>query len=170
MKVKIINLSQNPLPKYVHEPVNGLVQDSGMDVYADFSKLNDKFMWNCDKSYDEDGNVTSITIHSLGRILIPTGIHVAIPKGYEIQVRDRSGYALKKGIIVTNGIGTIDASYRGDIGVILTNCSPTDVVIEAGERIAQLVLAKVETCEWEITESLDETERGEGGYNSTGIK
>lgn len=115
MKVKIMNLSQNPLPKYVHEPINGLVQDSGMDVYADFSKLNDKFMWNCDKSYDKDGNITSITIHSLGRILIPTGIHVAIPEGYEIQVRDRSGYALKKGIMVTNGIGTIDAKIKSYI-------------------------------------------------------
>lgn len=170
MKVKIMNLSQNPLPKYVHEPVNGLVQDSGMDIYADFSKINPKFMWDVSPTYNEDGTIKSITVHPLGRILIPTGIHCACPPGYELQVRDRSGYALKKGVQLSNGIGTIDASYRGDIGVILCNVSNQEVVIEDHERIAQLVCAKVIAVEWEQVDTLDETERGEGGYNSTGIK
>lgn len=170
MKISVVNQSQNPLPKYAHEPIDGKVQDSGMDIYADFTKINEKFNFGCTLNKDEQGNIVSITMHSLDRILIPTGIHVATPLGYEIQVRDRSGYALKKGIIVTNGIGTIDAIYRGDIGVVLTNCSREDVVIEAGEKIAQLVCCKVKAVEWELTDTLDETVRGEGGYNSTGIK
>lgn len=170
MKVKIVNTSNNPLPKYAHEPINGLVQDSGMDIYADMDNINPKFVFDCTVVKDDTGHVTKVILPPLGRILIPTGIHAAAPNGYEFQVRDRSGHALKKGLILVNGIGTIDSIFTGDIGVILCNVSNHEVEIEAGERIAQLVLCKVETCEWVEVDSLDTTDRGDGGYNSTGVK
>lgn len=170
MKVKVVNTSKNPLPVYANEPINGLVQDSGMDIYADLDNVPTKFCFDTEINYHDDRSVKNIVINPFGRVLIPTGIHTAIPNGFEIQVRDRSGHALKKGLIIVNGVGTIDSSYTGDIGVILCNVSNVPVVIEAGERIAQLVLAKVETCEWEQVDSLDETARGENGFNSTGTR
>ncbi|WP_291258993.1 dUTP diphosphatase [Fusobacterium sp.] len=109
-----------------------------------------------------------ITLGSLERVLIPTGIKMAIPEGYEVQVRPRSGLALKHGISMANAIGTIDSDYRGDIGVILINLSKDEYVIQPQERIGQLVLNKVAQMEFEIVEALDETERGAGGFGHTG--
>ena len=109
-----------------------------------------------------------ITLGSLERVLIPTGIKMAIPEGYEVQVRPRSGLALKHGISMANAIGTIDSDYRGDIGVILINLSKDEYVIQPQERIGQLVLNKVAQMEFEIVEALDKTERGTGGFGHTG--
>ncbi len=111
---------------------------------------------------------TPITLRPLERCLVPTGLFIALPQGYEAQVRPRSGLALKKGITVLNTPGTIDADYRGEIGVILVNLSAEDFVINDGERIAQMVVARHETVEFEAVTSLDETERGAGGFGHTG--
>ena len=137
MKVQIINKSHHALPAYA----TGL--SAGMDLRA---------------------NITEpIVLKPLQRCLVPTGLSIALPEGYEAQVRPRSGLALKKGITVLNSPGTIDADYRGEIGVILVNLSDADFVIEDGERIAQMVVARYEQVEWEAVETLSETERGEGG-------
>ena len=112
----------------------------------------------------------AITLKPLERHLIPTGLHISLPAGYEAQVRPRSGLALKKGITVLNSPGTIDADYRGEIGVVLINLSQEVFVVEDGERIAQLVIARHEQAEFEPVEVLDETDRGEGGYGHTGVK
>jgi dUTP pyrophosphatase len=109
-----------------------------------------------------------ITLKSMERALIPTGLFIALPEGFEAQVRPRSGLALKKGITVLNSPGTIDADYRGEIGVILINLSTEDFIINDGERIAQMIIAKYETAEFNVVEQLDETERGDGGYGHTG--
>ena len=109
-----------------------------------------------------------VVLKPLERRLIPTGLHIALPAGYEAQVRPRSGLALKKGITVLNSPGTIDADYRGEIGVLLINLSQEDFIVNDGERIAQMVIARHEQGEFEIVETLDETERGEGGYGHTG--
>lgn len=111
-----------------------------------------------------------VSLSPLGRALVPTGLFLQIPQGYEVQVRPRSGLAAKRGITVLNAPGTIDSDYRGEVKVILVNLSNEPFVIEPGERIAQLVLARHETIEWEPVESLDETTRGEGGFGSTGVK
>ena len=111
-----------------------------------------------------------ITLKPLERKLVPTGLHIALPAGYEAQVRPRSGLALKKGITVLNTPGTIDADYRGEIGVVLINLSQDDFIVEDGERIAQMVIARHEQADFELVEVLDETERGEGGYGHTGTK
>ena len=111
-----------------------------------------------------------IILRPLERRLIPTGLHIALPAGYEAQVRPRSGLALKKGITVLNSPGTIDADYRGEVGVLLINLSQEDFVVNDGERIAQMVIARHEQGEFEAVEVLDETERGEGGYGHTGVK
>ncbi len=144
MKVQIINKSHHALPAYA----TGL--SAGMDLRA---------------------NITEpIVLKPLHRCLVPTGLSIALPEGYEAQVRPRSGLALKKGITVLNSPGTIDADYRGEIGVILVNLSDTDFVIEDGERIAQMVVARYEQVEWEAVETLSETERGEGGFGHSGRK
>jgi dUTP pyrophosphatase len=111
-----------------------------------------------------------VTLHPLERRLIPTGLHIALPEGYEAQVRPRSGLALKHGITVLNTPGTIDADYRGEIGVVLVNLSDQDFVVNDGERIAQMVIARYEQADLALVEALDETERGEGGYGHTGVK
>ena len=144
MIVQIINKSNNKLPEYATS------QSAGMDLRANIEE--------------------SIILAPLERKLIHTGLHIALPVGYEAQVRPRSGLALKKGITVLNAPGTIDADYRGEIGVILYNTSTEDFVIEPGERIAQMVIAKYEQISWEQVEVLDETERGDGGYGHTGVK
>ena len=144
MKVKIINKSIHQLPSYE------TVASAGLDVRAN---IND-----------------SIELKPLERTLVKTGLFMEIPAGYECQVRPRSGLALKKGISVLNSPGTIDADYRGEVGVILINLSNETFVIESGERIAQLVFAKVEQAEWESVEILTETDRGTGGFGSTGVK
>ena len=144
MTVKVINSSKFDLPKYES------VASAGMDVRANIDE--------------------AITLKPLERHLFPTGLKIALPVGYECQVRPRSGLALKHGITVLNTPGTIDADYRGDIGVILINLSDKDYTVEPGERIAQLVFAKHETAEFEKVEVLPETERGEGGFGHTGKK
>lgn len=142
MKIKIINTSNHPLPEYKTE------LSAGMDLCAKLSE--------------------SVTLKSLERKLIPTGLFIELPGGYEAQVRPRSGMAFKHGLTVLNSPGTIDADYRGEIGVILVNLSTEEFTIQDGERIAQLVIAKHETAEWQKVEVLDETIRGEGGFGSTG--
>jgi dUTP pyrophosphatase len=119
---------------------------------------------------DLRANLTEpIVLKPLARCLVPTGLYIALPEGYEAQVRPRSGLALKKGITVLNSPGTIDADYRGEIGVILINLSAEEFVIEDGERIAQMVIAQYEQAEWEQVETLDDTERGAGGFGHTGV-
>jgi dUTP pyrophosphatase len=142
MKIKIINNSHHPLPKYA------TADSAGMDLRANLDE--------------------PITLAPMERRLIPTGLHIALPAGYEAQVRPRSGLALKHGIGVLNSPGTIDADYRGEIGVILVNLSQVPFVVQDGERIAQMVIARHETAEWELVETLDETERGAGGFGHTG--
>lgn len=144
MKIAIQNKSKNEIPEYA------TLGAAGLDVRANLDE--------------------AITLQPLERRLIPTGLSVAIPMGYEIQVRPRSGLAFKHGITVLNSPGTIDADYRGEIGVLLVNLSNTPFVVEHGERIAQLVVAKHEQAEWEIVNELSETARGAGGFGSTGVQ
>ena len=143
MKIKIVNRGHQPLPAYATE------QSAGMDLRANLSE--------------------PVVLHPLERRLIPTGLFIALPAGYEAQVRPRSGLALKKGITVLNSPGTIDADYRGEIGVLLINLSNDDFVVNDGERIAQMVVARHEQGEFVEVEVLDETERGAGGYGHTGM-
>ena len=142
MKIKIVNNSNNPLPEYATE------QSAGLDLRANLT--------------------TDVTLQPLERRLIPTGLRIALPKGYEAQVRPRSGLALKHGITLLNTPGTIDADSRGEIGVIMVNLSNEPFKITHGDRIAQLVIARFEHAEWNAVESLDETSRGEGGFGHTG--
>ncbi|HBI00242.1 MAG TPA: dUTP diphosphatase [Flavobacterium sp.] len=144
MNIKIINKSQHPLPNYE------TIASAGMDLRANLSE--------------------PITLKSLERTIVKTGLFIELPIGYEAQVRPRSGLAAKKGITVLNSPGTVDADYRGEIGVILVNLSPEEFVIENGERIAQLIIAKHERAEWIEVEALSETSRGVGGFGSTGVK
>lgn len=144
MIVKVINKSNNKLPEYATS------MSAGFDLRANLEE--------------------PVTLKAGDRMLIGTGLFIALEPGYEAQVRPRSGLALKKGITVLNAPGTIDADYRGEIGVILYNASKEDFVIEPGERIAQMVIAKYEQISWEQVEVLDETERGDGGYGHTGTK
>ena len=144
MKIKIINKSNHELPNYE------TIASAGMDLRANISE--------------------PITLKSLERTIIKTGLFIELPIGYEAQVRPRSGLAAKKGITVLNSPGTVDADYRGEIGVILVNLSNEDFVIENGERIAQLIIAKHERAEWLEVNELSETSRGEGGFGSTGVK
>jgi dUTP pyrophosphatase len=144
MNVKIINTSSNELPMYETSA------SAGLDLRAAISE--------------------TIVMQPLERKLIKTGLFLEIPEGYEAQVRPRSGLALKQGITVLNSPGTIDADYRGEIGVILINLGSESVEIQTGDRIAQLVFARVEQAEWQLSDSLSETERGTGGFGSTGKK
>lgn len=144
MQVKIINRSKHALPAYE------TTASAGLDVRANLHE--------------------TIELKPLERALIKTGLFMEIPEGYECQVRPRSGLAFKKGVTVLNAPGTIDADYRGEVGVILINLSNEPFQIEDGERIAQLVFAKVEQAQWEETVELSETERGAGGFGSTGVK
>lgn len=161
MKVNVINKGNNLLPVYAK------AGDSGMDVKANFSNgLNEDFMWGA--AYDEERKV--LIVFSGGRVLVPTGLYTSFPPGYEIQVRSRSGLALKQGVMVLNSPGTIDSGYRNEIGIILMNLGDEPFEIEHGDRIAQLVLAKVSLIEWNEVEKLDESERGKTGYGDSGIK
>ncbi|NVN17022.1 dUTP diphosphatase [Muricauda sp. HICW] len=144
MKIKIINKSGHKLPHYE------TLASAGMDLRADLE--------------------APITLKPLERAIVPTGLYMELPVGFEAQVRPRSGLAAKKGITVLNAPGTIDADYRGNVGVILVNLSNEDFTVENGERIAQMVIAKHERAEWEEVEALSETDRGEGGFGSTGTK
>ena len=142
MKIKVIIKSGNSLPRYA------TIQSAGLDLQANIEE--------------------PITIGSLERAMVPTGLFIALPEGYEAQIRPRSGLAAKHGITVLNSPGTIDADYRGEIKVVLVNLSKEPFTINNGERIAQMVVAKCEQAEWEEVETLDSTERGEGGFGHTG--
>jgi dUTP pyrophosphatase len=144
MKIKIVNNSQHDSPEYATS------QSAGLDLRANLTE--------------------SIILKPLARTLVKTGLFIELPEGHEAQVRPRSGLAYKKGITVLNSPGTIDADYRGEIGVILVNLSEEEFVIENGERVAQLVIAKHEQAQWVEVENLDETDRGAGGFGSTGVK
>lgn len=142
MKVRIVNHSPFATPEYATE------QSAGVDLKANIAE--------------------PVVLGPLERRLVPTGLYIALPKGYEAQVRPRSGFALRHGITVLNTPGTIDADYRGEIGVILVNLSGDSFTVNPGERIAQMVIARHETVEWEEVDSLDDTARGAGGFGSTG--
>ena len=144
IQVKVINKGKQPLPTYA------TTQSAGMDLRANID--------------------SPITLKPMERRLIPTGLYIALPKGYEAQVRPRSGLALKHGITVLNTPGTIDADYRGELMVLLINFSAEDFIINAGERIAQMVIARHEQAAFAEVDILDETERGAGGYGHTGVK
>ena len=144
VKIKIVNRGRQQLPAYATE------LSAGMDLRANIDE--------------------SITLNPMERRIIPTGLYIALPPGYEAQVRPRSGLAFKHGITVLNSPGTIDADYRGEIGVLLVNLSNEPFVITEGERIAQMVIARREQGQFEVVDELDKTERGEGGYGHTGVK
>ncbi|NLR92393.1 dUTP diphosphatase [Flammeovirga agarivorans] len=144
MKIKVINKGHHALPEYQTE------LSAGLDLRAVLSE--------------------SKVLAPLERVLVPTGLYIELPQGYEAQVRPRSGLAFKHGLSVLNAPGTIDADYRGEIGVLLVNLSNEQFEVKDGERVAQLVIAKHETVEWEPVETLSDTERGAGGYGSTGKK
>ena len=144
MKIKVVNKGHQPLPEYATP------QSAGMDLRANID--------------------SPITLKPMARQLVPTGLYIALPAGFEAQIRPRSGLALKHGITILNTPGTIDADYRGELMVLLVNFSDTDFVINDGERIAQMVIARHEQGTFEPVEILDETERGAGGYGHTGVK
>lgn len=167
MKVKVVNKSANALPKYETS------SSAGLDIRADFSRVAPtnpiKLYGEGEFTFGKDGKKSLLCLKVGARALIPTGLFIAIPNGYEAQVRPRSGLALKEGLTVLNTPGTIDADYRGEICVIVINQGIEPIWIEDGERIAQIVFNKVETIEWaEQIEGLDETER-KGGFGHTGI-
>ena len=142
MNIQVINKSKHPLPAYATQ------WSAGMDIRANLSE--------------------PITLAPLQRCLIPTGLYISLPQGYEAQVRPRSGLAIKKGITVLNSPGTIDADYRGEICIVLVNLSNEEFIVEDGERVAQMVIAKHEQAVWQQVETLDDTERGTGGFGHTG--
>ena len=142
--VKVVNKSGNELPRY------STPDSAGMDLRASLSE--------------------PVTLAPMQRALIPTGIYIALPQGYECQIRPRSGLALKHGVTVLNSPGTIDADYRGEIGVILVNLSDKPFVVNNGERICQMVVARYDRVAWQQMETLDETERGAGGFGHTGVE
>ncbi len=144
MKIKIVNSSEHPLPQYA------TAHSAGMDLRASLAE--------------------PVVLKPLERALIPTGIYIELPVGYEAQIRPRSGLAIKHGIGIVNAPGTIDADYRGEIRVILVNLSNQDFVVNDGERICQMVIAQHATVEWQQTDSLEQTERGAGGFGHTGKK
>ena len=144
MEIKIVNRSKHPLPEYKTKA------SAGMDIRANLEEI--------------------VTLKPLERKLIPTGLFIELPEGYEAQIRPRSGLALNEGLGLLNSPGTLDADYRGEICIILVNLSSEDFMIEDGERIAQMVVARHEHAEWQEVEVLDETERGAGGFGHTGKK
>jgi dUTP pyrophosphatase len=143
MKIKVVNRSKHPLPSYA------TLHSAGMDLRANLDK--------------------AVVLKPLQRALIPTGLFIELPEGYEAQIRPRSGLALKKGITLLNSPGTIDADYRGEVGIILINLSEEDFVIEDGERICQMVVAAYTRAGWEETSELGDTDRGAGGFGHTGV-
>ena len=144
MNIKVINKSKHPLPEY------STLMSAGMDLRANIEN--------------------TIVLKTLERTLVKTGLFIELPRGFEAQIRPRSGLAFKKGITVLNSPGTIDSDYRGEVGVVLINLSKEDFVLEDGERIAQMVIAKHESAEWIKVKTLDKSERGSGGFGSTGEK
>ena len=145
LKIEIINRSPFSLPAYQ------TTGSAGMDLQADLSKVENKVLY----------------LSPLARVLVPTGLYIALPQGYEAQIRPRSGLALKKGLSIPNAPGTIDSDYRGEIGVILVNLSDTEIEINHGDRIAQLVVQQYQQIQWQPVPTLDDTTRGAGGFGST---
>lgn len=144
IEIKVINKSNNPLPQYETE------QSAGMDLRANIEE--------------------PVILKPMERKLVPTGLYMALPKGYEAQIRPRSGLAIKHGITCLNTPGTVDADYRGEVGVILINLSTESFIINPGERIAQMIIGKYEQAKWKLVEELDKTDRGEQGFGHSGIK
>nr|DAE28226.1 MAG TPA: dUTPase [virus sp. ctuZj11] len=144
MKIKVINNSNHPLPQYTTPG------SAGMDLRASLP--------------------SPVTIQPMQRVLIPTGLRIAIPQGYEVQIRPRSGMAIKHGITCLNTPGTVDSDYRGDVGIILINLGDEPFTVNDGDRIAQMIVNKYERAEWELTDLLDDTERGEGGFGHSGVR
>lgn len=162
MKIQLIKNTNNELPKYE------TVESAGCDLRAELSLVNNKFLFKSGCIVDNDV-VTTVRIYPGGRALIPTGLKMALPIGYEAQVRPRSGLALKYGLTVLNTPGTIDSDYRGDVGVVLINHGSDPFDVHQGDRIAQLIISKVEQVEFEIVNELDDTARGSGGFGSTNV-
>lgn len=162
MKIQVIKTTTNELPSY------GSVEAAGCDLRADLWSIKEKFLFDTEIIRNEDSTVKGLLIHPGGRALISTGIQIALPVGYEAQIRPRSGLALKNGISVVNSPGTIDSDYRGDIGIILINHGFEPFMVEQGDRIAQMVIVKHEQAEFVEVQELDETSRGDGGFGHTG--
>ena len=163
MKIQLIKNTLNELPKYE------TIESAGCDLRAELSLINAKCLFNAELIYKLDNPIAYLRIYPGGRALIPTGLKMALPIGYEGMVRPRSGLALKNGITVLNTPGTIDSDYRGDVGVVLINHGTEPFDVRQGDRIAQLVVNKIEQVEFEIVDSLDDTARGVGGFGSTNI-
>lgn len=162
MKVQVIKTTTNELPSY------GSVEAAGCDLRADLLLIKEKFLFNTEIIRNENNTVKGLLIQPGGRALIPTGIQMALPVGYEAQIRPRSGLALKNGISIVNSPGTIDSDYRGDIGIILINHGFEPFMVEQGDRIAQMVITKHVQAEFVEVEELSDTDRGDGGFGHTG--
>lgn len=162
MQVQVIRNTLNQLPKY-ETP-----ESAGCDLRAELNLINEKFLFNAEAFYTLDNVATELIIYPGGRALIPTGIKMALPVGFEAQVRPRSGLALKYGITVLNTPGTIDSDYRGDVGVVLINHGTEPFVVNQGDRIAQLVITQITQVQFVPVDELQETNRGTGGFGSTG--
>lgn len=162
MKVQVIKTTTNELPSY------GSVEAAGCDLRADLWSIKEKFLFDTEIIRNEDNTVKGLLINPGGRALIPTGIQMALPVGYEAQIRPRSGLALKNGISIVNSPGTIDSDYRGDIGIILINHGFEPFMVEQGDRIAQMVIAQHTQVEFVEVEELSDTDRGDGGFGHTG--
>ena len=162
MKIQVIKTTTNELPSY------GSVEASGCDLRADLWSIKEKFLFATEIVRNEDNTVKGLLIQPGGRALISTGLQIALPVGYEAQIRPRSGLALKNGISVVNSPGTIDSDYRGDIGIILINHGFEPFMVEQGDRIAQMIIVKHEQAEFVEVQELDETSRGDGGFGHTG--
>lgn len=160
VNVEIVKETKNELPNYATP------QSAGCDIRAELSKINQDFFVDTSINQVNNGIIDSIVIMPGGRCLIPTGIKVSIPDGYEIQIRPRSGLALKKGISLVNCVGTVDSDYRDEIGIIIINHGKEKFIIEQGERIGQLILNEVKQINWKVVDTLDETDR-KGGFGHT---
>lgn len=164
MIVNVIKKTTNELPKF--ETAGA----AGCDLRADLWELKTKFLFNAEVQRNKDLEIESVTIHPGGRALIPTGLHIELPVGYEARIQPRSGLALKQGISIVNSPGCIDSDYRGDIGVILINHGQESFDVKQGDRIAQMIVSPVVQFTWNEVESLDETTRNSEGFGTTGTK
>lgn len=162
MQVQVIRNTLNQLPRY-ETP-----ESAGCDLRAELNLINEKLLFNAEAFYTLDNVAIELIIYPGGRALIPTGIKMALPVGFEAQVRPRSGLALKYGITVLNTPGTIDSDYRGDVGVVLINHGTEPFVVNQGDRIAQLVITQITQVQFVPVDELQETNRGTGGFGSTG--
>jgi dUTP pyrophosphatase len=160
--IKLVTNTTNGVPVYATPG------SAGCDLQAELSLVNTKFLFNATPIYNLENTIATVVLHPGGRALIPTGLHMSLPSGYEAHVRPRSGLALKHGITVLNTPGTIDADYTGDIGIILINHSTEDFQINQGDRIAQLVVTPYQQAYFLPVDKLTETERGDGGFGHTG--